>query len=81
MFQHRGSLLAVSMFDSPRPARCLATAATSVDTRSAFASIGIDPEEYPHVLETRTYPGHAFATTDIDSPRMDFGRNSQAGMP
>jgi hypothetical protein len=29
--------------------------------RTAFAAIGIDPEEYPHVLETRTYAGHAYA--------------------
>jgi AAA domain-containing protein len=75
--------------------------------RTAFASIGIDPEEYPHVLETRTYAGHAYAyfideqgrtglvdllppaqpqlvhafdTTDMDSPRMDLGRNGQAGV-
>jgi hypothetical protein len=81
--------------------------------RTAFASIGIDPEEYPHVLETRTYPGHAYAyfideqgrtglvdllppvqpqlvhafdttdmdTADVDSLRVDFGRNGQAGAP
>jgi AAA-like domain len=29
--------------------------------RTAFAAIGIDPDEYPHVLETRTYAGHAYA--------------------
>jgi hypothetical protein len=28
---------------------------------SAFAKIGIDPEEYPHVLDTRTVAGHAYA--------------------
>jgi hypothetical protein len=76
--------------------------------RSAFASIGIDPDEYPQVLDTRTVEGHAYAyfideqgrtglvdllppaqrelvhafdTTDMDSPRMDFGRNGQAGAP
>lgn len=29
--------------------------------RSAFASIGIDPQEYPQVLDTRTIAGHAHA--------------------
>lgn len=29
--------------------------------RSAFASIGIDPVEYPQVLDTRTVEGHAYA--------------------
>jgi hypothetical protein len=74
--------------------------------RKAFGSIGIDPDEYPHVLETRTYPGHAYAyyideqgrtglvdllppaqphlvqafdTTDMDTPRMDFGLNGHVG--
>jgi hypothetical protein len=81
--------------------------------RQAFAAIGIDPEEYPHVLDTRTVPGHAYAyfideqgrtglvdllppaqpelvrafdttdmaSVDLESPRMDFGRNGQAGAP
>jgi hypothetical protein len=29
--------------------------------RKAFASIGIDPEEYPGALDLRTVPGHAYA--------------------
>lgn len=29
--------------------------------RSAFASMGIDPQEYPEVLDTRTVDGHAYA--------------------
>jgi AAA-like domain len=81
--------------------------------RTAFAKIGIDPDEYPQVLDTRTIAGHAYAyfideqgrtglvdllppaqqqlvhafdttdmeTTDMDSPRVDFGRNGQAGAP
>jgi hypothetical protein len=29
--------------------------------RTAFAKIGIDPEEYPFVVDTRTVAGHAYA--------------------
>jgi hypothetical protein len=76
MLQHCGSVSAVSMFNSPRPVHCLATAATSIGLSSAFASVGIDPEECPHVLETRSYAGRAHSYFNDEQ-----GRTSLVDLP
>jgi hypothetical protein len=43
------------------PQRVITPFTDSDYARSAFASFGIDPQEYPRVLDLRTAPGHAYA--------------------
>jgi hypothetical protein len=51
--------------------------------RTGFAKIGIDPEEYPYVVDTRTVAGHAYAYFIDEQNRVglvDLLAPAQAGL-